>query len=162
MRVFTRRLSFLPALTAQRGPAINQDCCKALGPRRPSQVVHRPIQHPLFRNITLAEAAAELAPDSVPVGRCIIRPSATRGPNALNISMKLPLSVWHIEIDEKGKVRGGWDRGSWSVVGGPRADAPLAMRNAVASPRPASPARALGCCAPADPQQREAGQPADH
>ncbi|KAL4447813.1 hypothetical protein ABPG75_005032 [Micractinium tetrahymenae] len=72
--------------------------------KTPAKVIHRQIQHPLFRNITLAEAAGELTPDDVPVGRCIIRPSATRGPNALNISMKLPLSVWHIEIDEKGKT----------------------------------------------------------
>lgn len=68
------------------------------------KIIHRPIQHPLFKNVTLSDAAAELTPDDVPVGRCIIRPSATRGPNALNISMKLPLSVWHIEVEEKGKA----------------------------------------------------------
>ncbi|KAL4442498.1 hypothetical protein ABPG77_005082 [Micractinium sp. CCAP 211/92] len=99
-------------------PSVDELKAAAQEQRRRTQVkiVHRPIQHPLFRNITLSDAAAELTPDSVPVGRCIIRPSATRGPNALNISMKLPLSVWHIEVEEKGKTPNSIKLGSQLII----------------------------------------------
>ena len=40
----------------------------------PLQFKARPIQHPLFKNISLPDAAAELTVDDVPVGSCIIRP----------------------------------------------------------------------------------------
>lgn len=71
----------------------------------------RPIQHPLFKNMSMQDAAADLSAPGVPVGQCVIRPSA-RGPGLLNITMSMPESIWHIDIEEGGKV------GGWGVRGG--------------------------------------------
>jgi hypothetical protein len=77
--------------------------------------VHRPIQHPLFRNIKMVDAAAELAEAGVEVGRAIVRPSFA-GPRFLCLTMRTPDSVMHITLEEAGKVgRHEWVAG-WARV----------------------------------------------
>ncbi|PSC69358.1 transcription elongation factor SPT6 [Micractinium conductrix] len=75
----------------------------------------RPIQHPLFKNISLPDAAAELTVDDVPVGSCIIRPSA-RSAQFLNVTWKMPESIWHVDIEEKGKTAGSLKLGNELVI----------------------------------------------
>ncbi len=70
----------------------------------PLQFVARPIQHPLFKNLSMADAAAQLQEPGVPVGQAIVRPS-TRGAKGLWLTMKLPDGIWHLYIEEQGKVR---------------------------------------------------------
>ena len=80
------------------------------------QFVPRPIRHPLFKNTSMQEAAASLTGDaSLPVGQALFRPSM-RSTSILCLTIKLPDTIWHLDLEEQGKV-GGWG-GGWRVAGG--------------------------------------------
>ena len=69
----------------------------------------RPIRHPLFKNTSMQEAAASLTGDaSLPVGEALFRPSM-RSTSILCLTVKLPETIWHLDLEEQGKVgRGRW------------------------------------------------------
>jgi hypothetical protein len=88
--------------------------------------VARPIRHPLYRNISMAEAASEVTRTGVAPGAAMVRPAA-RSVRTLHLTMGTPGgAAWHIEIKEQGKVR------CMSCRGGRRGGRPL---------------RPLHCCA---------------
>ena len=74
-----------------------------------AQFQDRKVSHPLFKNVSQATAAEQLAREEP--GACVFRPSV-RGPVALGLTIKLhdgpdgqPL-FYHTDLDESGKVRG--------------------------------------------------------
>jgi transcription elongation factor SPT6 len=74
--------------------------------RFPQMFVNRPIRHPLFKNLSMVEAAGEL--EHKDVGECLFRPSA-KGTNQLCITIKLHQGpegpyLLHREIREGPKV----------------------------------------------------------
>ncbi|KAI3425064.1 hypothetical protein D9Q98_008441 [Chlorella vulgaris] len=83
--------------------------------KRLNQFVARPIQHPLFKNLSMADAAAQLQEPGVPVGQAIVRPS-TRGAKGLWLTMKLPDGIWHLYIEEQGKSSASMKLGSSLVM----------------------------------------------
>ncbi|PRW45415.1 transcription elongation factor SPT6 isoform A [Chlorella sorokiniana] len=91
-----------------------EDLKKARVERRKGEalkVTQRPIQHPLYKNISMADAAALLTTDEVAVGECVIRPSHT-GPMKLCLTVKMPEGVWHLDLLEQGKPPGSLKLGS--------------------------------------------------
>ena len=73
-----------------------------------AQFTDRKVSHPLFKNVSQATAAEQLAAEEA--GACVFRPSV-RGPVALGLTIKLhdgpdgqPL-FYHTDLDESGKVR---------------------------------------------------------
>ena len=75
-----------------------------------AQFQDRKVSHPLFKNVSQATAAEQLAGEEP--GACVFRPSV-RGPVALGLTIKLhdgpdgqPL-FYHTDLDESGKVRRG-------------------------------------------------------
>jgi transcription elongation factor SPT6 len=67
-----------------------------------SRFVSRPIRHPYFKNVSVAEAAAEVS--AGPVGVALIRP-ATKSFRRLHITMCLPCGIiWHVDVKEMGQV----------------------------------------------------------
>ncbi len=62
----------------------------------------RPIRHPLFRNLSSADAVARL--EAGDDGDCVFRPS-TRGVHMLNLTIRLAADIYvHIDIGEGPKV----------------------------------------------------------
>jgi hypothetical protein len=75
----------------------------------------------------MQEAAASLTGDpSLPVGEALFRPSM-RSTSILCLTVKLPETIWHLDLEEQGKV-GGW-AGGWLAgwVGGWVANVTLYM-----------------------------------
>ena len=73
-----------------------------------TQFTDRKVSHPLFKNVSQATAAEQLAGQEP--GACVFRPSV-RGPVALGLTIKLhdgpdgqPL-FYHTDLDESGKAR---------------------------------------------------------
>ena len=98
--------------------------------------VTRHIDHPLFKNASLAEAVAIL--DDREAGDCIIRPSSSRGPTHLTITLKvfgppgvsLDAIYTHVDIKEGIIICGsGSGLGGASVVPSPAFDLPRRGRS---------------------------------
>ena len=74
-----------------------------------AQFTDRKVSHPLFKNVSQATAAEQLAGQEP--GACVFRPSV-RGQVALGLTIKLHDGVdgqplfYHTDLDESGKVRG--------------------------------------------------------
>ena len=70
------------------------------GTKQKPKVTMRPIRHPYFKNITMAEATSEVL--AGPVGVAVIRPAA-KSFKKLHITMCMPGGlVWNVEIRELG------------------------------------------------------------
>ncbi|EFN54675.1 hypothetical protein CHLNCDRAFT_58171 [Chlorella variabilis] len=92
-----------------------REAAEATRRKNKSNFVPRPIQHPLFKNMSQIDAAAQLQEAGVPVGQAILRPSRN-GIKYLGISIKLPESVWHLDAEEMGKSAAALKLGTSLVV----------------------------------------------
>ena len=109
--------------------------CRAAGPRTARQLlcapctqsfVARPISHPLFKNISMADAATLLVKSDEPVGTCIMRPSS-RSTRIICLTFKLPDDgVWHLDCIEQNKVLEEGIHDGACTTNGPLRASPLA------------------------------------
>ena len=99
---------YLP-LTAGERAAIAARAAGGGAARRAAALVKRPIAHPLYDNVTEAEAVARLALPEASVGDALVRPHPS-GPHKLRLSVKLhhgahgPI-ILHRDVLEAGKAR---------------------------------------------------------